>query len=126
MNQPINHSVIKLEGSGCDKGRNVKKFVNNQPLFDLHQQWQYLQTFLIDLQAEISRFRCRIFHCFAYFLKIIDYHRVLYFKSYPLVTVLHLESFENNLLEVDFSISKKKVFRRSNLLQKVKFFVARL
>ena len=66
MEQPINQSVITLEGSGCDK--NVKSFVNSQPLFDVHRQ--YLWTFLIDLQAEASMFRCRIFRCFAYFLKI--------------------------------------------------------
>ena len=87
------------------KGRNIKNFVKSQPLFDLHRQ--YLQTFLIDIQAEDSRFRCRIFHCFAYFLKLyLDYHRVLSFISYPLQTIFHLESFENNLFKLDFSISK--------------------
>ena len=50
------------------KGRNIKNFVKNQPLFDVHKQ--YLQTFLIDLQAEVLRFCCGIFRCFAYFLKI--------------------------------------------------------
>ena len=65
---------------------------------------------MIDLQAEVSWFRRRIFHCFAYFLKIwLDYHRVLSFITYPLVTVLHLETFENNLFELDFLISKKRV-----------------
>ena len=74
------------------KGRNtVKKLriAKSQPLFDVHRQ--YLQTFLIDLQAEVSRFRCRIFHCFSYQL---DYHRFLSFISFPLVIVLYLESFE--------------------------------
>ena len=50
------------------KGRNIKNSVKSQPLFDVHRQ--YLQMFLIDLQTEVSKFRCRIFHCFAYFLKI--------------------------------------------------------
>ena len=107
MEQPINQSVITLEGSGCDKRnkRNIwnlteehdatvnkkisiqiesrlseflyrillfkvpiKNLVKSQPLFDVYQQ--YVLTFLIDLQVEVSRFRCRIFHCFAYFLKI--------------------------------------------------------
>ena len=82
------------------KRRNVKNSVESQPLFDVH--WQYLQ---IDLQAEVSRFRCRIFLCFAYFLKIsLDYHQFLFFISCPLVIVLHLESFKNNLFESDFSI----------------------
>ena len=44
-------------------GRNIKNFVKSQPFFDVY-------TFLIDLQAEVSRFHSRIFHCFAYFLKI--------------------------------------------------------
>ena len=51
-----------------------------------------------------------MFHCLAYFLKIkLDYHRVLSFIGYPLVIVLHLEPFENNLFELDFSISKHRV-----------------
>ena len=49
------------------KGRNIKNSVKSQPLFDVHGQ--YLWTFLIDLQAEVSRYRCRFFHCFAYFRK---------------------------------------------------------
>ena len=49
-------------------GKNIKHFVKNQPLFDVHRQ--YLLTFFIDLHAEVSRFRCRIFHRFAYFIKI--------------------------------------------------------
>ena len=35
---------------------------------------------------------------------------VLSLMSYPLVTVLHLESFENNLFELDFLISKRTCF----------------
>ena len=70
MEQPISQSVITLKGS-CGvvtKGRNIKNFVKSQPLFDVHRQ--YLQTILIDLQVVVSRFSCRIFRCFAYFLKI--------------------------------------------------------
>ena len=62
-------------------GRNIENFLKSQPLFDVYQQ--YLWKFLIELQAEVSRFCCRI----------------LSFISYPLVIVLHLESFENNLIE---------------------------
>ena len=36
------------------KGRNIKNFVKSPPLFDVHRQ--YLWTFLIDLQAEVSTF----------------------------------------------------------------------
>ena len=91
------------------KRRNIENFEKSQQLFDVHRQ--YLQTFLIDLQAEVSRFLCRIFHCFAYFIKIyLDYNRFLSFISYPLVTVLHSESFENNFFELDFSTSKKTCF----------------
>ena len=61
----INHSVITLVGGRVvTEGRDIINFVKSQPLFDIHQQ--YLSTFLIDLQAEVSRFRCQIFHCFAY------------------------------------------------------------
>ena len=34
------------------KGRNIKDYVKSQPLFDIHRQ--YLQKFLIDLQADVS------------------------------------------------------------------------
>ena len=91
------------------KGSNTKNFVKSQPLYDVHRQ--YLKTFLIDLQTEVSRFRCRIFQYFAYFSKfsliIIGFY---VFLSYPLVIVLHLESFENNLFKLDFSISTKARF----------------
>ena len=101
------------------EGRKIKNFVKSQPLFDVHRQ--YLQAFLIDLQAGVSRFPCRIFRCFAYFFRIyLHYHRVLSFISYPLVIVLHLESPENSLFELDFLVSKH-VFLRLNLLRKVNF-----
>ena len=64
MEQPINQSVIHLRSRVVTKGRNIKNFVKSQPLFDVHGK------FLIDLQAEIMKFGCRIFRCFAYFLKI--------------------------------------------------------
>ena len=54
--------AFRLERSGFDKSENIKNILKGQSLSDVHRQ--YLQTFLIDLQAEISRFRC-----FAYFLK---------------------------------------------------------
>ena len=50
------------------KGRDIIIFVNSQPPFDVHRQ--YLDVSLIDLQAKVSRFRCRIFHCLVDFLKI--------------------------------------------------------
>ena len=50
------------------KRRNIKNFIKSQPLFDVFLQ--YLQTFLIDLQAEVLRFRSGSFRCFAYFLEI--------------------------------------------------------
>ena len=50
--------AFRLEESGCDKRKNIKNFLKGQSLFDVHRQY------LIDLQAEVSRFRC-----FAYFLK---------------------------------------------------------
>ena len=38
----------------------------------------------------------------------------LSFISYPLVIVLHLESFENNLFKLGFSISKKNVLMKDD------------
>ena len=40
---------------------------------------------------------------------MLNYHRFLSFISYPLMIVLHLESFESTLFELDFSASKKRV-----------------
>ena len=90
------------------KGRNIKKHVKSQPLFDVHRQ--YLWTFLTDLQAEVSRFRCPIFLLFCLFSQ--NYHRFLSFISYPLVIVLHLESFENNLVELSNPLRKMNFFAR--------------
>ena len=41
------------------KGREIIIFVKSQPPFDVHRQ--YLDVSLIDLQARVLRFRCRIF-----------------------------------------------------------------
>ena len=60
------------------KGRNIKIFVKNQSLFDVDVHRQYLWTFLVDLQAEVSRFCCRISHCFAYFLNVIVIGLIFY------------------------------------------------
>ena len=45
------------------KEREIILFVKSQPPFHEHQQ--YLDVSLIDLKARVSRFRCRIFHCFV-------------------------------------------------------------
>ena len=50
------------------KGREIIVFVKSQPPFDVHRQ--YLDVSLIDLQATVSRFRGRMFHCFVDFSKI--------------------------------------------------------
>ena len=50
------------------KGREIILFAKSQPLFDVHGQ--YLDVSLTDSQARVSRFRCRIFHCFVDFSKI--------------------------------------------------------
>ena len=50
------------------KGRENIIFVKSQPPFDVHRQ--YLDVSLIDLQARVSRFRGRMFHCFVDFSKI--------------------------------------------------------
>ena len=50
------------------KGREIVVFAKSQPPFDVHRQ--YLDVSLIDSQAGVSRFRCRIFHYFVDFSKI--------------------------------------------------------
>ena len=50
------------------KGREIIIFVKIQPPFDVHRQ--YFDVSLIDLQARVSRFCCRIFHCFVDFSEI--------------------------------------------------------
>ena len=62
--------------------------------------------FLIDLQVEVSS----NFSLFCLFSQNLA--RLLsgfMFISCPLVIVLYLESSENNLFELDFSISRKRV-----------------
>ena len=50
------------------KGREIVIFAKSKPPFDVHRQ--FLNVSMIDLQAGVSRFRCRIFHCFVDFAKI--------------------------------------------------------
>ena len=91
------------------KERKIIIFERSQPPFDVHRQ--YLDVSLIDLKARVSRFRCRIFHCFVDFLTIcLDYHRFLSLKSYWLMIFLHLESLENKLFELDLAIFQKACF----------------
>ena len=61
------------------KGRNIKKSVKSQSLFDVHRQ--YLWTFLIDLQAEVSRSRCRIFTVLLIFSKFSSISSVFIFHK---------------------------------------------
>ena len=68
MENPLISQSLHLRGRVVPKGRNIKNFLKGQQFFEVHRQ--YVWTFLIDLQGEVSRFSCRIFHCFAYFLKI--------------------------------------------------------
>ena len=49
MEQPIS-LPLHLRDLVVTKRRNIKSFVKSQLLFDVHRQ--YVQTFLIDLQAE--------------------------------------------------------------------------
>ena len=102
------------------KGREIIIFAKSQSPFDARRQ--YLDVSLTDSQARVSRFLCRIFHCFVDFSKIyLDYHWFLSLKSCRHMIFLHLESFENNL-SIRFLNIPKTVFVWSNLLRKVKFF----
>ena len=57
-----------LKGRVVTKGREIVIFAKSQPPFDVHRQ--YLGVSLTDLQARVSRLRCRIFQCFVDFSKI--------------------------------------------------------
>ena len=50
------------------KGRDIIIFAKSQPIFDVHRQ--YRDFSLLNSQARVWRFRCRIFHCFVDFSKI--------------------------------------------------------
>ena len=50
------------------KGKEIITFVKCQPPFDVHRQ--YLDVSLVDLQARVSKFCSRLFHCFVDFSKL--------------------------------------------------------
>ena len=80
------------------KRREIIIFAKSQSPFDVLRQ--HLDVSLTDSQARVSRFRCRIFHCFVDFSKIwFDYHWFLSLKSYQHMIFLHLESFENKIVD---------------------------
>ena len=59
---------LHLRGRVVTKGREIIILAKSQPPFDVHRR--YLDVSLTDSQARVSRFRCRIFHCFVDFSKI--------------------------------------------------------
>ena len=120
-NRPSITLLLQLRGLVVTKGREIIIFVKSQSPFDVHRQ--YLSVSLIDLQAKVSRFRCRIFHCFVNFSKIyLDCHWFLSLKSYQLMIFLHLESFVNKLFELNFSIFQEACFYSQSPFRKVNFF----
>ena len=86
MEKPINQSVLEFKGSGCDKREKQLKLCKCS--INLCTQ----AVCLIDLQAEVSRFRCPIFHCLFSQLSSISF--VSMFYSYPLVIDLNLQLFK--------------------------------
>ena len=70
-------------------------------------------------RLKIRGFAVEFFTVFGIFSQNLA--RFLSFISYPLVTVLHSELFENNLFELDISISKKH-FSMVKQSQEDKFF----
>ena len=67
-NSPFITLPLHLRGWVVTKGKEIIIFVKNQSPFDVHRQ--YLDVSLLDLQARVSRFHCRIFHCFVDFSRI--------------------------------------------------------
>ena len=94
---PLINLSLDLKGRVVTKGREIIIFAKSQLPFDVHRQ--YLDVSLTDLQARVSRFRCRIFSMFCGFLKIyLHYHRFLSLKSYGHTIFLYLESFKIKLV----------------------------
>ena len=72
-NSPLITLSLHLRGRIVTKEKEIIIFAKSQPPFDVHRQ--YLVS-LMDLQARVSRFRCRIFRCFVDFSKIyLDCHQ---------------------------------------------------
>ena len=67
-NSPLITLSLHLKGRVVTKGREIIIFAKSQLIFDVHGQ--YRDVSLLDSQARVSRFRCRIFHCFVDFSKI--------------------------------------------------------
>ena len=65
---PLITLSLDLKGRVVTKGREIIIFAKSQPPFDVHRQ--YLDVSLTNLQARVSRFRCRIFQRFVDFSKI--------------------------------------------------------
>ena len=76
--------AFRLEGSGYDERENIQNILKDQSLFDVHRQ--YLQTFVIDLQTEVSK--VSLLCLFSQNLARLQ--SVFIFISYPLVVILHL------------------------------------
>ena len=57
-NSPLINFSLHLRGQFVTKGKEIIIFVKSQPPFDVHRQ--YRDDSLIDLQARVSRFPCRI------------------------------------------------------------------
>ena len=67
-NSPLITLSLDLRGRVVIKGREIIILAKSQPTFDVHRQ--YRDVSLLDSPARVSRFRCRIFHCFVDFSKI--------------------------------------------------------
>ena len=117
---PLNQSVITLEGSGYDKKTKHWKLCKEAAAL-----WftPAVSPDVSDsLQAEISGFAVK-FSLFCLFSQnLARLSSVFIFFSSPLVIVLYLGSFENNLFELDFLIFKKTCFYGQTLPGSWNFF----
>ena len=94
--------------------------MTSQPLFDVHLQ--YLQTFLIDSQGEVSRFRCRTFHYFAYVSKFSSIIIVFIFYKLSVGDCLAFRAILQQPFLIKFLDIIKSVFPQSDPLRKMKLF----
>ena len=120
-NSPLITLSLHLRGRVVTKGRQVIIFAKSQAPFDEHRQ--YLDVFLIDSQARVSRFWLSNFSLFCWFLEnLAQLSSVFIFKKLSAHDFLAFRVTGKQACRLDFSIRfPKTVFLRWNLYRKVNF-----
>ena len=88
---------LHLRGRVVTKGREIIIFAKSQPPFDVHRQ--YLDVSLTDSQARVQGFAVEFFTVLWISRNLARLSLVFIFKNYRHMIFLHLESFENKLVD---------------------------